>query len=78
MAKDTVQAVVTADVYRYHEEFGNADSPVIEKVKGDKISVAKAELDRGIEAGGLAKPRSDEAKGAAAEAAEEAEAEPTV
>jgi hypothetical protein len=75
------KAIVTADVYRYYEETGNAESGVLEAEKGAEIDVSEKELKRGLEMHerdgvGLVKPRSKDAKEAKAEAADEAEAEP--
>jgi hypothetical protein len=75
------KAIVSADVYRYHEKHDDPDSPILEAAKGDEIDVSEAELKRGLalheDAGfGLVKPRSSEAKDAKAEAAEDVEAEP--
>lgn len=45
----TVEARVLVDLYRWHDEHGNPDSPVNEASKGDTVTVSQAEYDRAQE-----------------------------
>lgn len=60
----TVKALVTVDLYSYHETFGDTRSPVLEARRGDEIDVSKEEFDRGsnLTPMGLAKVDSKEAR----------------
>lgn len=72
----TVKAVVLLDGYAYHEVSGDPTTKRFDvtppagtsSAKGVEIEVSQAEFDRGaaMTPPGLAKPRSDEAKAAAA------------
>lgn len=41
-----VTATVLLDIYRWHDEHGNTDSPVNEANRGDTIKVSAAEFER--------------------------------
>ena len=62
----TVTAVVLTDSYGWHDDHKDPTSPRNDAVKGEKITVSKAEFDRGSTTNpqGLAKAGSDKAKAA--------------
>lgn len=75
-----MKAIVTADVYSWHEKSGDITTPLHTASKGDEIDVTEAEFKRGNELHkadgfGLVKPKSKDAKEAKTEAEQEAEAD---
>jgi hypothetical protein len=64
----TVEARVLVDVYRWHDEFGDTDSPVHTWDRNDPanspdtITVSKEEFDRGQKLGALAKASAKDAR----------------